>query len=83
MTKHVNNCKNSIIIPKCQLLNSALILKYNTISLLDFLLNNNKENISLRILNNDKKNIGQLDINNNKKDLKLADMIKQKVATPN
>lgn len=67
LIKHVNACKIPIILPSCQLLNSALILKYNINNYLDFPSYNNKKNISPRTSNNGNIKIILADINTNKK----------------
>lgn len=67
MRQHINAYKNPITLLCCQLLNLVSILKYNTTSPMDFLSDNNKKDISLKILNNGKKIIRLADINNKKK----------------
>lgn len=69
--------------PNCEIINSALILKYNTTSHLKFLSDKKKKYISSGASNNGKKKIRLADINNNKKDIRPADIYKQKPATPN
>lgn len=59
-----------------QLLNLILILKYYIINHLDFLFNNYKKNISLKVSNNSKKSIGLADIDNNKNDIKPINIMK-------
>ena len=76
MTKYINICKILIILLSCQPSNLISILEYNITNYLDFLLNNNKKDISLRALNNNKKRIIKMDINNSKKDIKLVDINK-------
>lgn len=61
-------------LPSCKSLNLAPILKYNTINYLKFLIDNNVENISLKVLNISKKRINPIDMDHDKKDIKLADI---------
>lgn len=74
LIRHINVCKILITLPNYQSSNSPLILEYNTINHLDFWLNNDKEDISLRESNNSEEKIRPVDINNNKKDIKPADI---------
>lgn len=83
MTKHFNAYKNPIILLSCQTPNSVPIIKNNTTSYLNFLLNKNKENIYLEASNNNEEKIRPANIDIDKKDIRLADINKQKPTTPN
>lgn len=76
LIKHVNAFKNLITILNCQLSNLTAILKYIINSYLDFLLNNNKKDNSLRTLHNNKKKIRPANINNKKENIRPANINK-------
>lgn len=57
LTKYINTYKNLITLPSCQFLNSTTILKYNTTSYPNFLLNKTKENTGSEALNDSKKKL--------------------------
>lgn len=55
LTRHIYTCKIPIILLTCQPPISSPILEYNTIKHLDFLSDNNEENIRLMVSNNSEK----------------------------
>lgn len=83
LVKHINACKISITLLYYHLSNLIQILEYNLINYVEFLSDNNKKNICLKILKNGKKKIKPANINNNEEDIKQVDIDKQRPATPN
>lgn len=51
-----------------------MILEYNTVNHLDFVLDVSNEDINQRISNNGVEEMSSTDINNNKEDIKLVDI---------
>lgn len=65
LTRYVNACKISIILPSCQSSILALILEYNPTNYLHLPLDNFEKNIGLKALNNGKKKIRPVNTTDN------------------
>ena len=84
LRRHVNACKIPISLLCRQLSNPDPVLDYNTINPLDLPLNNNKKGITPEVSNHgDLEGTRPANIGNDKEDIRLADIDKQRPATPN
>lgn len=79
LTRYINACKISIILPNYQSSKSIAILEDNITNCLDLLLDNNKKSICPGASNHSKEEIRP--IRNNNKDIRLANINQQRLTT--